>query len=104
MIKIALISLWYNMLYLPATLIANPVIEKYGAKVSLIIGAIGNFACIWLRLLINYDFWWLIISGIMGGIASPFILNTITNLSCAWFSTKQVKLKIMIDIHNYSVN
>ena len=94
-----MVSMVYQLMYLPSTfLLANPIIQKFGAFVALIVGVGLIITCCWIRLLVNHSFWWLIVSSIIGGTGQPFLMNTCTTLSNNWFPTRQRPLATTLGV------
>lgn len=62
------------------------VIDTYGTRFGIIVGCILGLIGVYLRLLVNYSFAWIIVGQVVAGIGRPFILNCQAKLSGNWFS------------------
>lgn len=70
------------------TIPVNIVIDKYGVRISLIIGSILCIIGSWTRLFVGQSFYMLIVGSIICGIGSPFILNVQGKIIANWFFPK----------------
>ena len=79
-----------SILYPPSHLLLGaPLLERIGTKKTFYIGGILFAICLWIRLLINFNFSWAIIACIFSGVGSPLIFNAITMVTVAWFPTSE---------------
>lgn len=87
--NIDFLAMVYMLVYLIMSFPASYIIDKYGIKVGLSIGAIlaGIFGL--LKGILAYNFLWVLISQTMLAIAQPFILNAVTALTARWFPLKE---------------
>lgn len=84
-LEIDLLSLTFMVVYIPVTLLASWLIDKFDFKIGAGIGALimGIFG--FLRALAGPDFVLLLIFQTGVAVAQPFILNAVTKLSANWF-------------------
>ena len=68
---------------------ATYVIDTYGTKWGITLGSILGIIGISLRLLVNYNFAWIIVGQVVAGIGRPFILNCQAKISVNWFSAEK---------------
>ena len=59
--KIDLLNIIFLILYVPVNFVAVFIIEKYGLRTAMITGTLIQLTGFWLRCLLNYNFWYLII-------------------------------------------
>jgi MFS family permease len=84
-LEIDLLSLTFMVVYIPVTLLASWLIDKFDFKIGAGIGALimGIFG--FLRALAGPDFVLLLIFQTGVAVAQPFLLNAVTKLSANWF-------------------
>jgi MFS family permease len=84
-LSIGLLSMCFMIVYIIISIPASWVIDTYGIRVAVGLGALltGIFGL--LRGLLAADYSWVLISQIGIAIAQPFILNAITTLAARWF-------------------
>ncbi|KAL4479915.1 hypothetical protein ABPG74_020431 [Tetrahymena malaccensis] len=80
-------SLMQNILFLPVTFPVSFVLEKFGMRASVYIAAVIIIASVWIRLLVNVNYYYTLLAHIMMGLGFPFTQNMVTKLSLVWFRT-----------------
>ncbi|KAL4509326.1 hypothetical protein ABPG72_018257 [Tetrahymena utriculariae] len=91
-IVVNLNSLMQNILFLPVTLPVGYILEKYGLCVSIYISSILVIVGVWLRVLINQNYYLVFLGHILMGLGIPFIQNMMTKLSLVWFRAEKRKI------------
>ena len=81
------------------TFVSNYVIDKMGCFVSVICGGSLLIGGLWMRLLVNHNFWYLIGGCIVSAIGQPLLYNLPPKISAKWFPTNQVDHNIYIYIY-----
>lgn len=92
--NIDFLALVYMFMFLIISFPASFIIDKYGIKVGLSIGAILTGVFGLLKGILAYNFLWVVISQIMLAIAQPFILNAVTAITARWFPLKERGLAV----------
>ncbi|KAL4460444.1 hypothetical protein ABPG74_000195 [Tetrahymena malaccensis] len=85
-------SLLFLLMHPLFTFPANFIIDKYGVKISITLGCVLCMIGAWLRLLVNQNFYILIVGSIFCGIGRPFILNCQGKIVANWFFPKDRSL------------
>ncbi|KAL4479917.1 hypothetical protein ABPG74_020433 [Tetrahymena malaccensis] len=88
-IVVNLNSLIQNILFLPVTLPVGYILEKYGMCISIYISSILVIIGVWLRVLINQNYYLVFLGHILMGLGIPFVQNMMTKLSLIWFRTEK---------------
>jgi len=86
---IGILSMCFMIVYILVSIPASWVIDKYGIRIGVGIGAIltGIFGL--LRGLVTTDYNLLLLSQIGIAVGQPFILNSITKLAARWFPIEE---------------
>lgn len=86
-LSIGLLSLIFMVVYIFVSFPASWVIDTYGIRVGVGIGAIltGTFGL--LRGLTASNYTWVLVAQIGIAVGQPFILNAITTIAARWFPT-----------------
>jgi MFS family permease len=80
----------YYILYIPVSVfIGNYLMAKKGVNICLLLASILFLITLWLRTLINYNFYVIIIANIFSGCGQPLLLNAPAKVSSNWFSPNQ---------------
>lgn len=66
---------------------ASYVIDTYGTKAGIALGGLLALLGVSLRMLVNFNFAWVIVGQVIAGIGRPFILNCQAKISANWFSS-----------------
>lgn len=88
-LAITMFSMSYMLMYIIFTIPASWVIDKYGAKVSVLIGAIITAAFGLIRFAFADIFIVVIISQFFIAIGQPFLVNISTKVPANWFPMKE---------------
>jgi cyanate permease len=88
-LSIGLLSMSFMIVYILVSIPASWVIDTYGFRVAVGIGAVltGIFGL--LRGLLAADYTWVLISQIGIAIGQPFILNSVTKVAARWFPLQE---------------
>jgi MFS family permease len=88
-LSIGLLSLSFMVVYLFVSFPASWVIDTYGIRLGVGIGAVltGVFGLV--RGLVSPNFNWVLIAQIIIGIGQPFVLNAITTIAARWFPMEE---------------
>jgi cyanate permease len=84
-LQIGILSMCFMIVYIVLSIPASWVIDTYGIKIGVGIGAILTGVFGMLRGLITTDYNLLLLSQIGIAIGQPFLLNAITKLAARWF-------------------
>jgi len=84
-LSISLFSMSYMIMYILFALPASWVIDRYGFRTSLIIGALITASFGLIRALFAHDFTVVLISQFIIAIGQPFLLNISTKVPANWF-------------------
>lgn len=82
-------SLLFALMHPIFTFPASYVIDTYGTRAGITVGSILALLGVGLRMLVNQDFFFVIIGQIVAGIGRPFILNCQAKVSTNWFSAQK---------------
>jgi len=95
----AILSLF---IYFPANfLMSNFIFEKFGVHKTLIFGCILDSTCLWIRSLINVNFYLAMIGGLFCGLAQPLIMNANAEIASNWFDSHEVFLLFYLKKAHY---
>jgi cyanate permease len=88
-LKIGILSMCFMIVYIAVSIPASWVIDKYGIRIGVGIGALftGIFGLI--RGFAGQDYHLLLIAQIGIAVGQPFILNAITKLAARWFPIEE---------------
>ncbi len=89
-LSIGLLSLSFMVVYLVASFPASWVIDTYGIRTGVGIGAAltGVFGLV--RGLVASNYTWVLIAQIVIAVGQPFILNAITTIAARWFPMEEL--------------
>jgi MFS family permease len=88
-LSIGLLSMIFMIVYVIVSIPASWVIDTYGVRFAVGLGAVLTGIFGMLRGLLATDYNWVLISQIGIAIGQPFILNAITNLAARWFPIRE---------------
>lgn len=89
------LSMTYMIAYLPGSVVAATITERYGLRTNLIVAAAANAACAVVRY---GGTWWgsprgsfgvVMFGQLLGALAQPLMLNAPARIANDWFSTKE---------------
>ncbi len=88
-LSIGLLSLSFMVVYIFASFPASWVIDTYGLRVGIGIGAVltGVFGLV--RGLVSANYTWVLVAQIAIAIGQPFILNAVTTIAARWFPMEE---------------
>jgi len=88
-LQIGILSMCFMIVYIVVSIPASWIIDKYGIKIGVGIGAAftGIFGLV--RGFAGTDYNWLLIAQIGIAVGQPFILNAITKLAARWFPIEE---------------
>ncbi len=88
-LQIGILSMCFMIVYIVVSIPASWIIDKYGIRIGVGIGAAftGIFGLV--RGFAGPDYNWLLIAQIGIAIGQPFILNAITKLAARWFPIEE---------------
>jgi cyanate permease len=88
-LSIGLLSMSFMLVYIVVSIPASWVIDKYGIRIALGIGAVftGFFGL--MRGWLSSDYTLVLVSQIGIAVGQPFILNAITKLAARWFPIRE---------------
>jgi MFS family permease len=88
-LSIGLLSMCFMIVFIIVSIPASWVIDTYGIRVAVGIGAVLTGIFGMLRGLVPQNYSLVLISQIMIAIGQPFILNAITTVAARWFPVKE---------------
>jgi len=88
-IQIGLLSMCFMIVFIVMSIPASWIIDKYGIRVGVGIGALFTGLFGLMRGLISEDYNSILLSQIGIAIGQPFLLNAITKLSARWFPIRE---------------
>jgi len=88
-LQIGILSMCFMIVYIVVSIPASWIIDKYGIRIGIGIGAVFTGVFGLLRGFAGTDYNLLLLSQIGIAIGQPFILNAITKLSARWFPMKE---------------
>jgi cyanate permease len=88
-LSIGLLSMSFMIVYILVSIPASWVIDTYGFRVAVGIGAVLTGVFGLLRGLLAADYTWVLISQIGIAIGQPFILNSVTKVAARWFPLQE---------------
>ncbi|MCJ7738792.1 MAG: MFS transporter [Anaerolineae bacterium] len=88
-LSIGLLSMSFMIVYIIVSIPASWVIDTYGIRVAVGIGAVltGIFGL--LRGLVATDYTWVLVAQLGIAIGQPFILNAVTTVAVRWFPIEE---------------
>lgn len=87
-----LLMLVFVLLYPPLMFPVNYIIEHKGIVIPIVISTICNVIGAWTRMLVNTNFYLVIVGQIFMAIAQPFMLTAPAKLAGLWFSDSEQAL------------
>ncbi|EFC48694.1 predicted protein [Naegleria gruberi] len=92
--KVSMTATIFLLLNFPASLLSAYLVNRWGLRKTIVFGSILSFIGAWMRFAGfrsgNEMYFWIGFSGyVVGAVAPPFIVNTITQLSNTWFPAQQ---------------
>ena len=88
-LKIGILSMCFMIVYIFVSIPASWIIDKYGIRIGVGIGAAFTGVFGLVRGFAGADYNWLLIAQIGIAIGQPFILNAITKLAARWFPIEE---------------
>ena len=88
-LAIGLLSLSFMVVYILVSFPAAWVIDKYGIRAGVGLGAILTGAFGLMRGLVGNNYAWVLVAQIGIAIGQPFVLNAITTVAARWFPLKE---------------
>jgi cyanate permease len=88
-LHIGILSMCFMIVYIVVSIPASWIIDKYGIRIGVGIGAVFTGIFGMIRGFAGTDYNWLLIAQIGIAIGQPFILNAITKLAARWFPIKE---------------
>jgi MFS family permease len=88
-LKIGILSMCFMIVYIVVSIPASWIIDKYGIRIGVGIGAIFTGVFGLIRGFAGPDYNWLLIAQIGVAVGQPFILNAITKLAARWFPMEE---------------
>jgi len=82
---IGLLSMSFMLVYIIVSIPASWIIDRFGIRISVGIGAILTGVFGLLRGLVSYDYTLVLMAQVGIAIGQPFILNAITKVAARWF-------------------
>lgn len=88
-LQIGILSMCFMIVYIVISIPASWVIDKYGIRIGVGIGAVLTGVFGLLRGLVTNDYNLLLLSQIGIAIGQPFLLNAITKIAARWFPLEE---------------
>jgi cyanate permease len=88
-LQIGILSMCFMIVYIAVSIPASWIIDKYGLRIGVGIGAVFTGVFGMLRGFAGTDYYLLLMAQIGIAIGQPFILNAITKLSARWFPIEE---------------
>ena len=88
-LSIGLLSMSFMIVYIIVSIPASWVIDTYGIRVAVGIGAVLTGVFGLLRGLVAADYTWVLIAQLGIAIGQPFILNAVTTVAVRWFPIQE---------------
>lgn len=88
-LAIGVLSLVFMVVFIVVSIPASWILDTYGIRVGVGIGAVltGGFGL--LRGLLAHDYTWVLVSQIGIAVGQPFVLNAIAKISGRWFPVRE---------------
>jgi MFS family permease len=84
-IQIGMLSMCFMIVFIFVSIPASWIIDKYGIKIGVGIGAVLTGVFGMMRSLVGNNYEWLLVMQIGIAVGQPFLLNAITKLVARWF-------------------
>ncbi|KAL4472024.1 hypothetical protein ABPG72_007073 [Tetrahymena utriculariae] len=94
-VVVSMNTLAANLLYLPMAFVASFMMQKIGMRITIWISCAIMVAALWIRLLINNNYYSVLGAHILLGIGLPLNQNMINNIPSIWFRV-DVRQKIFL--------
>jgi MFS family permease len=88
-LSIGLLSMSFMIVYIIFSFPASWVIDTYGIKVGVGLGAVLTGVFGLLRGILGADYNWVLISQIGIAVGQPFVLNALTTVAARWFPVRE---------------
>lgn len=88
-LSIGILSMCFMIVYIVVSIPASWIIDKYGIRTGVGIGALFTGVFGMVRGFAGPDYYWLLIAQIGIAVGQPFILNAITKLAARWFPMEE---------------
>jgi cyanate permease len=88
-LSIGMLSMVFMIVYILVSIPASAIIDIYGIRVAVGIGAVLTGVFGLLRGVLGADFTWVIISQVGIAIGQPFLLNAMTTVAARWFPMRE---------------
>lgn len=88
-LAIGLLSLSFMVVYILVSFPASWIIDKYGIRAGVGIGAVLTGAFGLMRGLVGNQYAWVLVAQIGIAIGQPFVLNAVTTVAARWFPSKE---------------
>jgi len=88
-LSIGLLSMSFMIVYIIVSIPASWVIDTYGIRVAVGIGAVLTGVFGLLRGLVAADYTWVLIAQLGIAVGQPFILNAVTTVAVRWFPIEE---------------
>jgi cyanate permease len=88
-LKIGILSMCFMIVYIVVSIPASWIIDKYGIRIGVGIGALFTGIFGMVRGFAGTDYNWLLIAQVGIAVGQPFILNAITKLAARWFPMEE---------------
>jgi MFS family permease len=88
-LSIGLLSMVFMVVYILVSIPASAIIDTYGIRIAVGIGAVltGIFGL--MRGFMGSDFAWVLVSQVGIAIGQPFLLNAMTTVAARWFPMRE---------------
>ena len=87
-----LLMLVFVILYIPLMFPANYLIENKGISIPIWIASVTMIAGAWIRMLVNVNFYFVLIGQILMAFGQPFMMTAPPKLAGLWFSDDEQAL------------
>ena len=88
-LSIGLLSMVFMIVYILVSIPASAIIDIYGIRIAVGIGAVLTGVFGLLRGVLGADFTWVIVSQVGIAIGQPFLLNAMTTVAARWFPMRE---------------
>ena len=83
-------------MYILANIPSVYIVERYGLRVSTIIGISLSTLGLWIRCLINFNYYTCLAGQIIIAIGQPFLYNAPAVVTTNWFPQKERAMSTMV--------
>ncbi len=88
-LQIGILSMSFMIVFIFVSVPASWIIDKYGIKIGVGIGAVLTGVFGLLRSVVGNNYEWALVMQIGIAIGQPFLLNAITKLAARWFTMEE---------------